>query len=96
MKRNSTAYYVTLDECRVVYNLIKTKTKKRHSPLRDLARRLLAPRRRIKHPKYEQTLRQLSKIAPVLLVVTGVAGIWAFQDRANQVPYHGPYQEPIK
>ena len=22
--------------------------------------------------------------------------IWAIQDRANQVPYHGPYQEPIK
>ena len=24
------------------------------------------------------------------------AGIWAIQDRANQVPYHGPYQEPVK
>ncbi len=29
-------------------------------------------------------------------VTPGVAGIWAIQDRANQVPYHGPYQEPIK
>ena len=25
-----------------------------------------------------------------------LAGIRAIQDRANQVPYHGPYQEPIK
>ena len=25
----------------------------------------------------------------------GVAGTRAIQDRANQVPYHGPYQEPI-
>ena len=29
-------------------------------------------------------------------VTPGVAGIWVIQDRANQVPYHGPYQEPIK
>ena len=25
----------------------------------------------------------------------GVAGIWVIQTQANQVPYHGPYQEPV-
>ena len=29
-------------------------------------------------------------------VTPGVAGIRAIQDRANQVPYHGPNQEPVK
>ena len=29
-------------------------------------------------------------------VTPGVAGIWAIQDRANQVPYHGPHQELVK
>ena len=32
-----------------------------------------------------------SKARPILFA----AGIWVIQTQANQVPYHGPYQEPV-
>ena len=43
-----------------------------------------------------QAWRHHVRVAPESALSTGVAGIWAIQDRANQVPYHGPCQEPVK
>ena len=33
------------------------------------------------------------RLMPALAIA--VAGIWVIQTQATQVPYHGPYQEPV-
>ena len=49
----------------------------------------------ITHPHFFPLTRD--RVAHILVGFTcRVAGIWAIQDRADQVPYHGLYQEPIK